>query len=420
MQKYFYTISFLFLSVFSCSKQPADVLAFVNDDPIALNNYHPQYTDFLDKTLQKDNLANRYTFLNTLIDEKMILDHACKTGFDQEPEVQQEKIRIHDQLLLDHLYVTYITPRTQPTETELRKLFSWSKTALHVRHLYAKDLETILTIQEQLKRGKTFEKLAAKYFKDQVLKNNGGDLGWIKMSEMDPAFEVAAFSLNDHEISAPVRTEYGYSIIQVLEKEKDVFLTEQEFQLQKKFLAQIAAQYNNLPQIRAFTDSIENDIAIAVNEKELPEFFAAIKNDPESGYFFDQQNLVEFQDRNPWTIKETYSRLIHDLSPRQFSRINSQSALLNTIKGLAIREHLLSMARNKKVQDRKQFRKEYEQKISSYLIQAFLKNQLKANEADNLQILKQNYFDFRNELAAGSTIRIDSLTVRSFIFHPET
>ena len=65
------------------------------------------------------------------------------------------------------------------------------------------------------------------------------------MGDMDPAFESAAFQLEDMQISSPIKTQYGYSIIQVLEKVKDGFVTEQEFQLEKDWLQLMAAQYKN-------------------------------------------------------------------------------------------------------------------------------------------------------------------------------
>lgn len=69
------------------------------------------------------------------------------------------------------------------------------------------------------KKNANFEELAKKYSEDPGSKTKGGDLGWLVQGQTVPQFEKAAFSLGKGETSDLIRTEYGFHIIKVLDKE---------------------------------------------------------------------------------------------------------------------------------------------------------------------------------------------------------
>jgi parvulin-like peptidyl-prolyl isomerase len=79
---------------------------------------------------------------------------------------------------------------------------------------WAKALDTANEVRRKLATGGSWDKLAAQYSGDFATKDKGGDLGTIKAGETLKAFEEAAFALDLNEISQPVKTPYGYEIIQ--------------------------------------------------------------------------------------------------------------------------------------------------------------------------------------------------------------
>ncbi|MGY1490319.1 peptidylprolyl isomerase [Methylobacillus pratensis] len=98
----------------------------------------------------------------------------------------------------------------------------------HVRHILIKlsevvsELEAeqkINSIKERLDHGADFAELARQYSEDASA-NNGGDLGWTNPGDTVPPFEQAMNALEINQISAPVRTPFGWHILQILERRK--------------------------------------------------------------------------------------------------------------------------------------------------------------------------------------------------------
>jgi peptidyl-prolyl cis-trans isomerase D len=74
-------------------------------------------------------------------------------------------------------------------------------------------------LKQAKKPGAKFEDLAKKYSEDPGTKDKGGDLGWITQNQTVKEFETTAFTLPKGSISDLVKTEYGFHIIRVLDKE---------------------------------------------------------------------------------------------------------------------------------------------------------------------------------------------------------
>lgn len=124
----------------------------------------------------------------------------------------------------------------QITDEELRRIYQSEQDRfrtperVRVRHILLKTTEKTEEekakakakaedLLKQLKSGADFAALAKAHSEDTGTKENGGDLGWITRGQTVENFEKTAFALKPNELSGVISTEYGYHILQVLEKE---------------------------------------------------------------------------------------------------------------------------------------------------------------------------------------------------------
>ena len=106
------------------------------------------------------------------------------------------------------------------TEEEMKEYYENIKPEIHARHILVEDEKTAKDLKAKIDAGESFEELAKQDSTDEGSKESGGDLGWFGSGRMVAEFEEAAYALEVGKVSEPVQSEYGYHIIEVLEKKE--------------------------------------------------------------------------------------------------------------------------------------------------------------------------------------------------------
>ncbi len=86
-----------------------------------------------------------------------------------------------------------------------------------------KALEKIKELKKRIEKGDKFETLAVLYSDDDASATKGGDLGMHNKADFVPEFSAAALKLKKDSISPPVKTEFGYHLIKMVERKGESF-----------------------------------------------------------------------------------------------------------------------------------------------------------------------------------------------------
>jgi parvulin-like peptidyl-prolyl isomerase len=412
---------FVLLSILSftnCSQNKrTDLVAIVGDKVITCEKYISRYQNSLIKTGLNDNLKRRYDFLRMLIDETILLDYAKSSGFSQRPDIINKINSKRDQVYINYYYENHIYPELDVTEHEVREAFRRSNIRIRARHLYAPTLQDAWKIREKLDSGSTFEELAGEYFKDPTLANTGGYLGWFSFDEMDPAFEDVAYSLEIGEISNPIKTGNGYSIIQVMEREINPFMLEHEFRKNENWIRMQVKRRKSIEFLDQKTNEILTELNVSFN-RELVEYLynklPDIKSKLISGDLPEARTLNLEGDvlesiNGVWDINKTLLKLA-ELQKKQWNRINSIGDFYDTLKGLAIREEIERRIYEENIPENLEVIKLVKQYKESEIIKNLLQEIYDKTEISEEE-LRNYYTEHQNELISPEQFEVAEIVV---------
>ena len=102
-----------------------------------------------------------------------------------------------------------------PTTLEISQIIKIPEITLDEKSRIRKKL---ISFRDRIKNGEDFTVLATLYSDDTESAKNGGELGFVGRGALVPEFESAAFSLKGDQISEVIETQFGYHIIQLIER----------------------------------------------------------------------------------------------------------------------------------------------------------------------------------------------------------
>ncbi len=330
------------------------VIAEVGSYQILLSEFTNRYTDYLISSGVNDNLVVRYSILNNMINEILLYYYDDNKSIFNNPDYEKELEWSKKQVVLSFLKDREVYAKINVSDEELRKAFYRVNESISARHLFARTDEEANILYNLVKQGVDWDYLATLTFSDSTLKNNGGNLGYFTWGDMDPAFEEVAYSLKVGEISQPVKTTYGYSIIKLENRKPNPILTEWQFANNKQRIERMLKISKKKPTERAYLNQIFDLNKIQFNDNSLNEILEHLKflsnNNPpkiDENKKPSSSNLICAEYENNKYSQREIEKKIDEIPYYHKQKINSLENLKTVIKGLLLQDKLLAIAREK-------------------------------------------------------------------------
>jgi peptidyl-prolyl cis-trans isomerase C len=156
--------------------------------------------------------------LRQMVQEEILLQGAISDGLDKEAAVTARLEEARRRVLIEEWIRRRVMAQARVTDEEVRKRYEDSKPLFSTEtvttsHIMVKTEAEAEAILKELQAGKDFAAEAKAKSQDTGSAERGGDLGALRRGQTVPEFEEAAFRLQDGELSAVIKTEYGYHIL---------------------------------------------------------------------------------------------------------------------------------------------------------------------------------------------------------------
>ena len=194
-----------------------------------------------------------------------------QSGFEDEAALKET---LKTNLLIEKAVLKDIT------DEDVKKYYEENyKPEIKARHILVADEAKAKELKAKLDAGEDFGKLAKENSTDTQSAEQGGDLGWFGAGKMVPPFEEAAYALKVNEISEPVKSDFGYHIIQVTDKKEKQPFEEVKDQMKEQLKL---SKLNDSTKVKEIIDNELKNAKVEIKDKDLEKVLETKKANSDS------------------------------------------------------------------------------------------------------------------------------------------
>jgi len=219
------------MNLFYCQQQSKHdvVVARVGKSELLLSELKKRFPPEYSKLIKRKHYID---YVKRWIEKELIYQEAMRLGIDREPEVVSQIEKTKRDILYANILNRYAKKAEKVKEEKLLEYYTTHKNEyvrvepeVKILHILAPDLATAWKVRNQINK-ENFTELAKKFSVDPV--ESIESLTFLSREELLPELAHKVFSFRIGGITGPIKTRYGYYIIQVIDKKKSDTLREYE------------------------------------------------------------------------------------------------------------------------------------------------------------------------------------------------
>ena len=229
------TAAILLVMQTACQQQPPSDMPAAPASPVAAviggkNIYESDIDEAIaalpeNLHLNRSDMRLRRRLLEVLLRRQALSQQAEALHLDQAPDIRRQIIKARNDILIRSLRQWKMRRIPDPDNAAIEAYYNAHPgdftipEQVHARHILLANKKQAESVRRELRHGRDFAALAAEKSRDDGTRALGGDLNWFPRGVMVKPFEDAVFKLKKvGDISPPVKTRFGWHIIQLLGK----------------------------------------------------------------------------------------------------------------------------------------------------------------------------------------------------------
>lgn len=345
----------ILISVFALRKdllnENENVLAQINDLTVTTTHFENAFKEYYYRTGQvlSPDISTRKAILDTEFNTYVLAVHAMDLDIDKSESSFQKKEAITRRVITEEYLNQVILADILVEEKELQEYFLRFNTQLRASHLFARTKLEIDELYKRLGEGENFDDLAKETFGNSYMAENGGDIGRFTTDELDVSFEEKVFNMEVGEVSEPVQTAQGYSIIKLTERVSKPILTEYEYnQKRDQLYSYVLKKKKELKTRSHLKDFVDN---VALDDVIVTTLWESISKNIESMASKNIEFYSDLNSKNELASYKDFSFTVQDFrneylatSSNMLRSIYNEKTFRDFIKGVSYRAMILEKA----------------------------------------------------------------------------
>lgn len=334
--------AFSLIFAFGCGKKENLVVAKVGDRTITLSAFEKAAETMDEKFLPKtSDLAGKKELLDVMINKEVMTLKALSAGYEKEEWFVRFWEKYKPGYLVASLENIYIIKKVKVTDQEVKDYFDKMHYSYTLSQILVANEDEARSIREQVVGGGDFAELARKYSLGPEAAS-GGDLGSNEIGGMFYWVEEALFAMKEGDISQPLRTPDGWSILKVqriqkITPEKDIVYARRKVEAnqQKKMLQEMKTKIEKDIGLVIFPDAVNivyNNLPPEINPEDLMSYKVTRENAPklEIPEQYQGMLLAQYADGS-YTLKD-YMKIFDEIAlPERPSHRRAKESIVTSI-----------------------------------------------------------------------------------------